>query len=365
VLIYHVLLLLFPLALTGAISPVRRVALAGLLGVALAAVALSGLRWDSDADHIEYAWLYEDTPSIFDLSLDSISELYGEPGYLFVSSIFRSFGAEFYALSFLCAFFAITAKAFIAQRLVHASGLALCLYLGIHFVTIEFIQIRWAVASSLLGLAFLAQHRGKHLQLLVCWLLAFSFHYFSAIFAPILLLLYIKKERYLYLVLVLMMTALALIFSSAALNPELGDAEAYIIRRLLRYLSEDISTVGIVSYIKLLAYPIAYFAFTIGARQVADDGIVVFLRRLSFMLIVMTASLSFVPIMHHRTVVLADFFSILLLVRVIEQRFSALERASLFAAMTVPFGLWLVLDIAANAANQTLLEYKSWLPSLL
>lgn len=363
--IYHALLLLLPLALLSV--PLRRgmssVLAAGLV-VALA-IALSGLRWDADVDHLEYAAIYADTPTLPDFSPESIQDLHGEPGYHLVGSLFRTVGAAFYVVSFLCALFAIGAKALVAARLVRSAAVVMVLYFCLHFITIEFIQIRWAMASACITLAFLAQLRRRLALAAVFFAVAVSFHYFSLLFLVVAALVALPSERVAWALLGAAGAFGALMVSGSELPiPEFLVGDAYILQRTVRYLSETLSTVGPASYAKLAAYPLLYALLTFGYPSLGADPDTAFLRRLSFTCLALTLMLSIIPLMHHRAVVVADFFSLLLLVRVVERRFTAGEWMPVLAALALPFCTWYALDVGTNLASANLYEYKTWLPLL-
>lgn len=361
---YHLLLLLGPLALLGAVTRARSTHLA-LLALAVAiTVAFCGLRWNADIDHEGYADLFAETPTLGGFTPETVSELYGEPGYLLLGSLLRSAGIGFFALTFLCAAFAIIAKAVVIQRFVRAAAVALFLYLCIHFITIEFIQIRWAVASALIALAFSFQYQRRLVPTLVCLAAAFSFHYFSILFFAVAALLEIRRETHLYLLLATL-GAVGAVAAWRGIDVPLGlQADTYILQRAIRYITETLSTVGLMSYVKVSVYPFAYLALTAGRPQLHGDPATRFLRRLSMVCVAFTLAVSIVPVMHHRTVVLADLFSLMLLVRVIELRFSSVERLTVLTALCIPFATWFVLDIHANLAASTLYEYTTWIPLL-
>lgn len=361
---YHLLLLLGPLALLGSATKARSVHLALLTLAVIVAVAFCGLRWNADVDYEGYAELFAETPTLGSFTPETVSELYGEPGYLLLGSLLRSAEIGFFALTFLCAAFAIAVKAFVIQRFVRSAALVLFLYLCIHFITIEFIQIRWAVASALIALAFSFQYQRRLVPTLLCLGTAFSFHYFSIVFFVVAALLEIRRESHLYLLLG-GLGALGALVAWRGIEIPLGlEADAYILQRAIRYITDTLSTVGLMSYLKVSVYPFAYLALTAGKPQLHADPGLRFLRRLSLVSVAFTLALSIVPVMHHRTVVLADLFSLMLLVRVVELRFAAVERLALMATLCIPFATWFLLDIGANFTANTLYEYTTWIPLL-
>lgn len=359
--VYYFLFLLFPLVLCGAFSSSRETNITVLAVVVVVAMLFSGFRWDSDVDHMEYASIFHDTPLLRDFSPEAIRDLYGEPGYLFISSVFRSLGFEFFALSFVSAAFSIISKALVIRRFARSAGLVLCLYFCVHFITIEFIQIRWAIASALIVLAFLCQYQRKPGLMLFLFAIAVSVHYFSVIFFLIAMLVYITNEKLLYSTLLLLLIVGGLVASGEYSVPEFIEGDAYILQRIVRYLSETLSTVGLISYLKLTIYPVSYYLLTYKHPSISSDSAITYLRKLSFTSIVISLILTVVPIMHHRAVVITDFFSLILLVRLIEHRCNVMERLAAFSIAFIAFGTWFIFDVGANISNNTIYEYKAWL----
>lgn len=361
---YHLILLLCPMGLLGSLTQSRE-AHRTLLAIAVTfSVAFCGLRWNSDVDYQGYALLFADTPLLGNFTPDAVSELYGEPGYLFLSSLLRTAGLGFIALTVLCAAFSITVKALVIKQFVRPAGIVLFLYLCIHFITIEFIQIRWAVASALIALAFSFQYQRRLVPSLVCLGIAFWFHYFSVVFIAVAALMQIRREDHLYILLAAFGVVVAIAAWRGIEIPVEFEANAYIVQRALRYITDTLSTLGVMSYVKILFYPFAYLGLTAGRPDLHSDSATQFLRRLSVVCIAFTLALSIVPVMHHRTVVLADFASLMLLVRVIELRFTPVERLTLLTVLSIPYGTWFLLDLNANFTAGTLYEFSTWIPLL-
>lgn len=361
--IYYAILLLLPLSLVATLMRRRSSDLLVLTLAAASTMAISGLRWESDVDHPGYAEMYEETPDLASFSPDSIRELHGEPGYLLVSSALKALGVEFYALSFLCALFALGAKAFVANRFTSGGSLAFCLYLCTHFITIEFIQIRWAVASALIGLAFWNQYTRRLGMAALYLALAVAFHYFAAVFVLVALLVELRSDRLFYVIVLMMSVTGALLawdWPLGVVAPELPESDVYVLERATRYLSDPLSHVGVLSYLRLAAFPVLYFLVN-AWYQTGTDEVVAFLRRAAFASIGVTLLVSFVPLMHFRAVAVADVFSLLLVVRLLERRVPAFERATALAVFTGLYAIWYVMDVRNYVTADLLYEYKSWL----
>jgi hypothetical protein len=255
-----------------------------VLVTSILVVLISGLRWGSDADFLDYLGMFEETPTLRHFSPDSIQGIYGEPGYLLLNSAFRSLSLDFFVLTLACALLSISVKALVSLKLSRQASLTLALYLCIHFITIEFIQIRWAVASSLLILALYLQFRRKLWAAALCFLGAVGFHYFSVVFLLVGLLLEVRGAKAFFgLVLLLGVSGFALgpVLSTTGL---IAGSEAYVVERALRYLSEELSSIGALSYLKLAAYVGIYAAVRLAGRDAdaPSDERARFLSRVTF-----------------------------------------------------------------------------------
>ena len=124
-----------------------------LLFSTVVAALFAGLRWNSDVDYLGYLEIYTDTPNLSDFRAETIYDLYGEPAYLLLNSILKSVGVEFYFVTMICAFSSLALKSYVSAKMSKRASLGICLYLCIHFLTIEFIQ-------NSLGGGFIATYSG-------------------------------------------------------------------------------------------------------------------------------------------------------------------------------------------------------------
>jgi hypothetical protein len=359
--LYYFVLALLPLSLMASLARSRDTGLLVLLVTAVTTIAISGLRWASDVDHLDYADMFAETPDLANFNQESIWDLHGEPGYLLASAILKSLGMDFVVLSVACAVFAVGAKAWVASRFSPSASLAFCLYLCIHFVTIEFIQIRWAVASALVALAVYHQLHRRMFATATLLALAISFHYFAAMFVLVCLLAEVRKGSLFYVAVVLAsLLGLALVLEVPVV-PEAFDSDVYVIKRTFRYLTDPLSDVGLLSYAKLAMFPLVYALLAKRYPVIAQDPVTCFLQRIAFASIAATLLISFVPLMHFRAVVLADFFALLLLVRMLDRRVELIERLVILSVFCALYAVWFVLDIGNYVAAGRLYEYRSWL----
>ena len=79
----------------------RRADLLLLSLIVLYVVTISGFRYFSDIDYVPYLDLYRETPRLTEWRLDDLRVLYGEPGYLFFTSLVKSAHGHFFVVTFL------------------------------------------------------------------------------------------------------------------------------------------------------------------------------------------------------------------------------------------------------------------------
>lgn len=361
--IYYTPVFLTLLAMLAQIQKNRRLDISVLLVCSLVIILISGLRWYSDVDYEPYVWMYDDNPLLSEFSRDSIRDLYGEPGYLLLSSIFKSLGASFFILAFACAAFSILLKSIVVLKLSEQASLAICLYFCIHFITIEFIQIRWAIATSLIILGFYCQYLQKNKTAFLCFALSLGVHYFSAFFLVVALLLNVNGYRRFYF-LFFASLFFALFFQVDYLqNLIINDSDIYVIKRITRYAIDPESQVGFFSYVKLIMYPAIYSAcvFFKPSYPWKTDKLNLFLFKISFISLAATFFVTFIPLLHFRATVIADFFSIILILNSIDKAFPNKFRILIFVIISFMYLIWYLIDVFNYINADRLYEYKTWL----
>lgn len=361
--VYFTPVFLTLLAMLAQIQKNRRLDISVLAICSLVIILISGLRWYSDVDYEPYVEMYNDNPFLSEFSRDSIRDLYGEPGYLLLTSIFKSLGTGFFILAFACAAFSILLKSIVVSKLSEHAGLAMCLYLCLHFITIEFIQMRWAVATSLIILGFYYQYLQKNKIAFLCFMLSLGIHYFSAFFLVVALLVNVNGYRRFYF---LFFTSLifSLFFEVEYLkNFIINDSGIYVMQRIMRYATDPESHVGVFSYLKLIMYPLIYSAciFLQPSYPWRTDRLNLFLFKISFVSLAATFFVTFIPLLHFRATVIADFFSIILILNAIDKTFSEKFRIFLFFILGFTYLTWYLIDVSNYINADRLYEYKTWL----
>lgn len=365
-LVYYLPAFCAALGLFGALRQDRRLDSATASLIAIILGLLAGLRWNADVDYEPYAEMFADVPSLADWTLEEMRQLYGEPGYLILNSLIKTLGGPFILVSSLCAAVSIFLKRYFFGQFCQFAALSLSLFFCVHFLTIEFIQIRWAVASSFLLLSFYFMHSGRNLAALASFLVAVGFHYFSVVFLPIALLTRLAGHRRFYLVLLGCM-ALGSLALSIDLIPFLGrlesDSDAYVINRTLRYLTDPASGLGAISFMKLLAYPAAYAILALYSDHARPSrgSLEDFLFKLGLASISATLLLSFIPIFHFRASVIADAVGLCLVLNKLAHLDNRPLRAAGLVGMTLAYVTWYLVDLDNQISAEFVLEYRSWL----
>jgi hypothetical protein len=361
--IYAVPVLLTLAALTVQVWRNKHLDVVTLIVCAVATVLLSGLRWYSDVDYPLYVEMYTDNPLLREFNRDSVGALYGEPGYLLVTAVYKSLGLGFPLLALSCAAVSIGLKSKVLRDLAQHASLALCLFLCLHFVTIEFIQMRWAVATALLALGFSLQYSGRNRAALLSHASSLIFHYFSIVFWGVALVVRMRGYRRFFVLFAASLIGAALLKIDLLGRFLITDTNVYVLQRLTRYASNPESHVGVLSYLKLVMYP-AIYLICVRLRPTfpwRTDPLNVFLLKLSLTTISVTLLVSFLPMLHFRATVLADFFAIVWVLNALHEAVTPGLRTAAFAGLAILFSVWYTIDVSNYIEAGRLYEYRTWL----
>jgi len=346
----------------------RRADLSLLIAIATFVILVSGFRYFSDVDYAPYVDLYEQTPTIADFGKEDMRLLYGEPGYLLLTSMVKSTGAEFLAVTIISALLSIVAKSFVAYKFVKNASFAVAIYLCLSFITIEFIQMRWAVATGLMCCAYYCQFRMQRNLAIAFFVSAVLFHYFSIFFVILSFFTRISghMKYFVFLALAMGFSLVAKIFGFSFTYE--ADTDVYLITRFLRYLNDPLSSVGVFSYLKIVFYAVS--VYSLGRLRDCDldienDRTFGYLFRLSFLFMSAALVVSVIPIFFFRTMVMADFFSILLIAYMLSRITTMAVKMAYIYAITIMFSTWCWLDVGNVASADRITEYESWLKFLL
>ncbi len=362
-LMYFVPLLLLLWAFGAQVRRNKQADMRALAVCTFAIVFIVGLRWYSDADYEPYADLYNDTPVLSQFNQESITPLYGEAGYLFTSAVFKTLGSGFFLLAFACALSSMFLKSTVVRKLSGQASLAVCLYLCLHFITIEFIQMRWAVATGLLSLGFCFQYVQKYKAALLCFVLPLAFSYFSVVFWVVALLVNLKGYKRFYVLFFVSLLAALLLKIDYLRGLLISDSDIYVLTRITRYVSDPDSHIGLVSLAKLVMYP-AIYTLCVWYRPSypwRTDRLNLFLFKLSFVALSVTLFVTFLPILHARATVIADFFSIIWILNAMDKALDRDARLVSFGVLSALFGAWYLIDLSNQIHAGYLHSYHTWL----
>lgn len=313
-------------------------------------IYVAGFRYDSDTDYIPYVEIFNSLPLLFDFTLEVASETYGEGGFLLLNSLIKTLGMPFFVVTLLAASFSISAKAYFAFKYSSSAFIVLSLYFCLHFVTVEFSQIRWSIATGFILLGYDAFIKGKATAAAILFLTAISFHYSAMMAVLIMMGLLISSRRFWFCVFFVSLI-LALVFKKYPLQIFLNfGVDLYVFERLQRYLNDPQSNVGFFSILKVSLYPLSYlilgrFAPSSGSGFSISPSHVL-LERLSLIYMSAALMLSFVPIFFLRLAPLVDFLSILVLVSYVDRIPVRIVRIYLKLICTVLFGVWYFVSLS-------------------
>lgn len=322
---------------------------------------VAGTRYYSDVDYGPYVDLFNETPSILKLRLTDIFILYGEPGYLIFTSLIKSFGFEFVAVTILFSMFSVGIKIYVCSRLVSSYVFAFSLFLCLHFLTVEFIELRWALSSALVMVAIFFELNNRRKYFYAFIFLGSLFHYFSLLFLCVTFFRFFsfQSSKFIFFVSFLIAISYKVIAPSISYSV---DSDIYIVRRLFRYLNDPESSVGLFSYLRILMY------FTVISTMYYFRGrfnnLEVILAKYSSLLVSLSLMISFVPLLYFRSMVIADFFMIIVMTMFIS-KFSIFYRLFFMTVVALLFCTWNIVDVSNYEAAGYIFEYNSWLKYLI
>ena len=322
---------------------------------------ISGTRYYSDIDYGPYIELFNDTPSFFNLSVTDFLILYGEPGYLVFTSLIKSLGFDFVAVTIVFSLFSVALKLYICSRLVSNYLFAFSLFLCLHFLTVEFIELRWALSSALVMTAIFCEFKKRRKYFLAFIFLASIFHYFSMLFLCVMLFRFFTFRNSIVIFCLSFLVALSykIITPSVAYSV---DSNVYIIRRLFRYLNDPESSVGLFSYLRILMY----FAVVISVYYFKDrfSAFDINLAKYSSLLVSVALLISFVPLLYFRSMVVSDYF-MLIVMTILIFKFKLIYRCLFIVALILLFSTWNIIDVSNYEAAGYIFKYNSWLNFLI
>lgn len=350
----------------------KKINLFFLIVFSISIVFIVGLRWYSGADFEGYVDMYNTYPSLGVLFDAGFSSYYGEPGYILVNIFAKHLGLFVGFLFMLFAFSSILLKSIYFYRSCINPALVFCLYLSFNFITVEFIQIRWAVATSLITYGLIVKRENNLVRIMII-LMAASFQYYSLAFLP---LIFIKDtcsrlSAAMYSMFGLMVAALSFAFNIPIIFLNmltLINADGmYIYERVVSYLTRAELSVGFFSYAKIFCYFIC-FVFLVPMGRVEPNvklsTLDILLYKYSILLMSLSLIMSSVPVFFYRTMVLVDLFALVFIVNSIYKIKDLFFRLAVMCGVMFAGGVWYLLDLSNNLIYGGLFEYKTWLGSV-
>lgn len=321
-------------------------------------VVVCGGRYYSDTDYGPYVELFLDTPSIENLNFDDLQTLYGEPGYLIFSSLTKYFSLEFVFITLVFSFVSICVKTYVASRFVFNYSFVIAIYLCLHFITVEFIELRWSLSSALVIAAIAMLHYNRWKSFFTLILIASLFHYFSLLFIVVYLyrLLNIKQTLLIFFCAFFASMSYKLMIYGFYFDV---DSNIYMLRRLFRYINDPQSSVGLFSFLRIILYVGFYAMFNRYNYSNKCSGFEVDLDKLFILIISCALFLSIIPLLYFRTMVVADFYAITYIVLMIN-KLKILDRVGLYFILLILFCLWNLLDVLNYFAAGYIFEYSTW-----
>lgn len=321
-------------------------------------IIFSGFRYYSDIDYSGYYELFLEVPLIFNFSKENIYGLYGETGYLLINSIVKTLGFDFYVITIVFSMLSITIKYYVANKVTKYPIQIMALYLCLYFIIVEFIELRWSVASALVILSVYYLYCRNYYKYLITIFVASLFHYYSLVFLSLLVIPILSLRMAYFIFSFCLLLSLVYRIADVSIFVDI-DSNYYIIRRFLRYLNGPESSVGVFSYLKILLYLLVFLFLKIikgGVRNINLEKVALIL--LSFSLFV-----SYVPLLYFRSMVISEFFCLMYIFHMLAYcRFNT--RLFVLMLFGLLFSLWNIIDVRNNFDSEYISYYSSWLVAL-
>jgi len=324
----------------------------------------TGLRMDSDADYSNYYQYFQLVPTLSEFSYDKVKDIHGEIGYLLFSSIFNTIGAEFYIFLSVTVFISLAGKIHFYKLYVGNAALGFCLYLCLSFVNIEFVTIRWALATTFISLGLLYKHIKNYKLSVLFFIASICFHYFSILFILLSLINFkrINISWYFIVFFVVLIVVNIIKYSGVSFELVFSDNVPFIVHRIIRYLtaSEFDSNIGVISQLKNCLYIFSFLIFFFLDRKVFNDRLTSQLFKSTMLIGIITLCFLNLPLFYHRSVVVLDILSIALILRMIQLSTLIVSFKVIYIwFFTFMMLIWSVIDINNKFNTKVILEYKS------
>ncbi len=359
--LYYLPILFGVIALSITLINNRKLDLYFLLIIFIFVFLVTGTKFNSDVDYFEYYELYLETPSLDIISLENIKSLYGEIGYLYFTSFLKLFESDFVVVTLVFSSLSMLFKIVVSFNIVNKSSFLIILYLYLYFITVEFIEMRWSLASGMIILSYYLLIIDKKKYAYFFLFLAATIHYFAILFLILSIFLainFVKKNDNLYLFISVVIACMffSIFIGKNTMVIELDEINIYIVQRILRYFNDPQSGLGIFSYLKICLYILIFLLFVnkYNYRQV-------YYVKISCIFLSISLFLSVVPIFYYRSMVVSDFFALATIIHIIDNNLNKKLRVFSILIIFFLFSTWFIFDVNNYIISERILDYKSLL----
>jgi hypothetical protein len=171
----------------------RNFVIVQVLVVACVLALLAGTRY-GDNDYANYGEIFYQVPELADFSLDAVSEIHGETGFLFLASTAKTIGLSFQSFLMIIAIASVGLVGAATWRLSYFPLVSMLLYYSHVFLLREMMQIRAGLAVAVV-LIFFSFTEG-FLKRFVGILFASLFHGGALIILPFYVFVHVVKYRW-------------------------------------------------------------------------------------------------------------------------------------------------------------------------
>ncbi|MCB5226066.1 EpsG family protein [Alishewanella sp. 16-MA] len=322
------------------------------LMISAVVVIIAGFRYFSDTDYEAYYDIFHSLPSLAMLEYHHLRDTYGELGYLLLNVAVKSLNLDFYVVTLVCAFISISGKFFFVTKFSYSAPLVLTCYLCLHFVTTEFSELRWSVATSLILLSFYFSFKNNKFLVFTFTFSSLMFHYSTFLIIPLLLFHKIISRQLLYIIFIFsFLVALFYKFIGFSVAVDFGDT-LYALARLQRYLNDPDSNVGFFSLAKLFFFFVVIFSLNFLANSTKFlDREHIFLEKIALGLSSIALIFSLAPVFFLRLAPLFDLIFLVIIFRRIFQLNTKSTKIIFSFLLVFAFSLWQLISLPRSLST--------------
>lgn len=341
----------------------------GLVSILLLSVItiFVAFRTNSDVDYLGYIFIYNSVGHPLDVLTGDSTHIHSEISFKLLNSVIKYLGLPFYVVTGICAVLSIFGKLFFFRQIGANSLVAFSLYFSFYFITVEFIQMRWAVAVAFCVLSLMFFSDKKYKNSFYSFFIAFFFHHYSIIvlFVFVVLCIISKFSSFrIKLIFVCAMFIVSLVVSFTIKGITFTNVDDYgsvTISRIVIYLTDEGSyKVGFFSYLKsfILVGSVVFISYIQGFRYLADPFIFKLFAS-SVILAAYAVMVSFVPVFFLRAIVVSELILIALIVFLISKFKYNFNKLFFILFLGLIATTWFFLDVRNNFINERIFPYHN------